>query len=322
MKKILFSVVCLMMVGIQSVKAQTPAAIMLMHQGNATMYSNQELTTAVSAAEAGDTIFLSNGTYNVTSGLTIDKPVSIIGAGQGTVVSGDININININTTNTITGRMLDALNCTGSIAISDSPDGIIIRKCFVQKTLSLGAGTGNVFVDRCYFRYFYSENGGFSKSFDAQNSVFSELQGNSSDGYSGNITFTNCNIASFKGNTIFRANGTFVNCIVDNGINNYGVYNNCLVFSTSSEYGSSFNNCWTGFSTSNFSTDSSGFPTISGISLEERHYYGTDGKIIGAEGGSTPYTLTPSLPTVSESSFTVDDSNRTLNVTLKVTAE
>ena len=42
MKKILLSVVCLMMVGIQSVEAQTPAAIILMHQGNATMYSNQD----------------------------------------------------------------------------------------------------------------------------------------------------------------------------------------------------------------------------------------------------------------------------------------
>ena len=104
MKKILFSVVCLMMVGIQSVKAQTPAAIMLMHQGQATMYTSQELPTAVAAAEAGDTIFLSNGTYPILSGLTINKPISIIGAGQETIVSGDITVDID--STTTMTGHL------------------------------------------------------------------------------------------------------------------------------------------------------------------------------------------------------------------------
>lgn len=321
MKKILFSVVCLMMVGIQSVKAQTPAAIMLMHQGNATMYSNQELTTAVSAAEAGDTIFLSNGTYNVLSGLTIDKPISLIGAGQGTVVTGDVTIAID--STAILTGRLLDGIKFTHSVILDQSPDGIIIRKCWIPVNFWIGSNAGNIQVDRSYIRYFCNKYD-FHHSFDAHNSVISQLC-TSQNEYSGNIMFTNCNIGKFEaGDNKIKA--TFINSLVriDSGVYNHSSYVNCVInVANNSSYGT-FSNCYD-FNYANFSSDNgNGFPyfAIDASYMVSNGYLGTDGTIVGAEGGSTPYTLTPSLPTVSESSFTVDDSNRTLNVTLKVTAE
>lgn len=325
MKKILLSVVCLMMVGIQSVMAQTPAAIMLMHQGQATMYTSQQLTTAVTAAEAGDTIFLSNGTYSVQTGLTIDKPISLIGAGQGTIVSGDIIVDID--SAATVTGRLLDGIKFSHSIIFNQSPDGIIIRKCWVSVNFQLTKGCGNVQLDRSYVRYYSSSE--FQHSFAANNSVVSQYK----NGYTGNIIFTNCNLGSFyKENTGYQFNGnsTFINCIIGDLANSHSsnTYINCIsneIYTNDTSYGT-FDNCTaihvpynsTGENILSFDNNN-GFPTPR---IEYDSYKGTDGTVVGVEGGSTPYTLTPSLPTISESSFTVDDSNRILNVTLKVTAE
>lgn len=329
MKKILFSVVCLMMVGIQSVKAQTPAAIMLMHQGQATMYTNQELTTAVSAAEVGDTIFLSNGTYPVLSGLTINKPISIIGAGQGTIVSG--NITVDIDSTTTMTGRLLDAIKMTHSLIVNQNPGSIVIRKCWISVDLRLNATAGNVVLDRCYARYFMPIEG-FKKAFSATNSVISQYAKDGSNiGFSkkGNVIFTNCHLGDFYGSNQFNGNATFVNCVIgsldnSNTSNSY-IFCGSNSYINNNSYGS-FDNCYK-VSTGNgsiFDIDSNnGFLTLKDTFVADvAATRGTDGTVIGVSGGSTPYTLTPSLPTVSESSFTVDDSNRTLNVTLKVTAE
>lgn len=329
MKKILLSVVCLIMVGIQSVNAQTPAAIMLMHQGKATMYSNQELTNAVAAAEAGDTIFLSNGTYSVLSGLTIDKPISLIGVGQSTVVTGDVTVDIE--GTATIIGRLLDGMRLTHSLIINKNPETITIRKCWISVDLRLNEGAGDVIVDRCYARYFMPISG-FNKAFSATNSVFSQYF-KSSDTFqvstTGNVIFTNCNLGDFYYGDSYNGNATFVNCLTGNPNRSASsnTFVNCgvTIYSNSGTYDS----CYAiGSDTSTyFSIDKdTGFPTppesCSAEALQTAGYLGTDGTIIGAEGGSTPYNLNPSLPTVSQSSFTVDNSTRTLNVTLTVTAE
>lgn len=324
MKKRLLSVVCLMVVGIQSVMAQTPAAIMLMHQGQATMYSNQQLSTAVAAAEAGDTIFLSNGTYSVATGLTVDKPISIIGAGQETIVSGDITVDID--STTTMTGRLLDAIKMTHSLIVNQNPGSIVVRKCWISVDLNLNATAGNMILDRCYTRYLIPVEE-YDNALSATNSVISQYGHNGiNDSKVGNILLTNCNI----GKLWYPVKKTFVNCLIgeiDSYSGSSSSYINCGSNSgtNSTSYGS-FDNCYRmNSSVENlFDTDNNnGFLTLKTEYVEMlSNCLGTDGTVIGASGGSTPYTLIPSLPTVSESSFTVDDSNRTLNVTLKVTAE
>ena len=194
-----------------------------------------------------------------------------------------------------------------------------------------LNATAGNVVLDRCYARYFLPIEG-FKKAFSATNSVISQYAkdgSNNSISKKGNVIFTNCNLGSFWGNTAFNGNATFVNCLIG-GLDNSNTSNSYIFCGSNSGinnnlYGS-FDNCYkvTTGSDNIFDTDSNnGFLTLKQVYVEDvAATRGTDGTIIGASGGSTPYTLTPSLPTVSESSFTVDDSNRTLNVTLKVTAE
>ena len=59
---------------------------------------------------------------------------------------------------------------------------------------------------------------------------------------------------------------------------------------------------------------------------LESRYdlsdYRGTDGTEVGIYGGSTPFTLDPQVAKVTESTFTVDTTNKKLSVKLKVAAK
>jgi hypothetical protein len=135
--------------------------------------------------------------------------------------------------------------------------------------------------------------------------------------------------LGDFYGSNQSNGNATFVNCLIGHLFRSASTnsYINCGSndYTNNNSYGS-FDNCYklTTGSANIFDIDSNnGFLTLKDtFAADVAATRGTDGTIIGASGGSTPYTLTPSLPTVSESSFTVDDSNRTLNVTLKVTAE
>ena len=51
-------------------------------------------------------------------------------------------------------------------------------------------------------------------------------------------------------------------------------------------------------------------------------NYLGTDGTQVGIYGGSTPFTLDPQVAKVTESTFTVDTTNKKLSVKLKVAAK
>ena len=56
--------------------------------------------------------------------------------------------------------------------------------------------------------------------------------------------------------------------------------------------------------------------------SVDLSSYLGTDGKEVGIYGGTTPFTLDPQVPKVTESTFTVDTSTNKLTVRLKVSAK
>lgn len=329
MKKILLLVVCFMIVCMLGAKAQSASAIMLMHQGQAKMYSNQQLPTVINEAEAGDTIFLSSGVYSVLSGLTIDKPLSIIGTGQNTIISGDVTVNLD--STATIDCRLLDGLKLTHSLNIIQNVNTITIRKCWISNVLFMRENAGTLMVDRCFARSLIPVTG-YNGSFSATNSVFYQYGGDeSSYQLTGNVELTNCYLHWFYSED-HNGNATFVNSIIANMENSAqtNMFINCggdgpMGYSSHGR----FESCYSmigGTGMGSFDTVTY-FPTynsgaFSSENLRSMGYLGTDGTIIGAEGGNTPYNLTPSLPTVSQSSFSVDNSTRTLNVTLTVTAE
>lgn len=78
MNKIRIFLVAGLMTLATGLAAQT-SIIALQHDGQVTLYAYNELSSAISAAEAGDTIYLNEGTF--TGGITIDKAITILGAG-------------------------------------------------------------------------------------------------------------------------------------------------------------------------------------------------------------------------------------------------
>ena len=113
MKKILLSVVCLMMIGMQSVKAQIGIAA-LHHAGSVSVFKEDKVANAIAAAVEGDTIYLSEGHF--LGNFTIDKPIHVIGSGQGTIIDGNITISIDNNPT--LTGYLLTGLYINSSLKI------------------------------------------------------------------------------------------------------------------------------------------------------------------------------------------------------------
>lgn len=76
--------------------------------------------------------------------------------------------------------------------------------------------------------------------------------------------------------------------------------------------------NCW--YDTSLNITSNTFNCSLGKYELEEKGYIGTDGTVVGIEGGSAPFTLEPSVPKVTNSTVAYDAANKLLKVNLTVT--
>ena len=135
MKKILFSVVCLMMVGMQSVKAQVGIAA-LHHEGKVTIFGEDKIASAIEASVDGDSIYLSEGHF--LGNITVNKAIHLIGSGQGTIIDGDVTISID--NTPTLVGYLLTGMHIIGDIIPNKSLNGLRISQCYFANY-----GRGNI---------------------------------------------------------------------------------------------------------------------------------------------------------------------------------
>lgn len=291
MKRILMS--CMLLLGIQSVDAQV-AKVALSHKGNLTMYNAENLSDALNDALDGDTIFLNDGTFQ--GGITISKAITLIGAGQNTIING----NITVSYSGTLKARLLDALNISGGVSISSTLNGLTIRKC---KFTGFGSSDGvlsNAIFDRCYVTSYFFNINKRMKNIQIVNSVIYMP-----DGYAanvGDVTFSNCNVYYF--NNYDRVKATFINCIVSNKSCSQkdSFFSYCSLFADNGI--NTMQNCKTG-----------------SIDWKNPGMTGTDGTIVGINGGTTPYTLVPSNPKVNKYSLNVDTQNKKLTVNVSVSA-
>lgn len=295
MKRILIS--CMLLLGIHSVDAQV-AKVALSHKGNLTMYNAENLSDALNDALDGDTIFLNEGTFQ--GGITISKAITLIGAGLNSIIDG----NITVSYSGALKARLLDALNIEGNVSISNYLTGLTIRKCKFSSFSS--NGLINAIIDRCYVTAYFNINNGM-KNVQIVNSSIHETSGmtnNVSD-----VVFANCNIYHFNGDNSIKA--TFSNCLVDNA--NWRWSSDC-----DSQKDSFFSYCYlkydNGINTmQNCKTGS--------IDWGNPGMTGTDGTVVGHQGGTTPYTLVPTNPKVNKYSLNVDTQNKKLTVNISVSA-
>lgn len=320
MKKILLTLACVF--GMSTVaSALTSSAVLLQHNGNITTYAAEDIAQAMAAAADGDEVFLNEGKY---PGFTISSAIKIKGAGQTTVIDGDVTIE---NTDKDLGDIFIGFLYLKGTLTGKTSMGKLDLIQCYIYSTIEQSGGTvEEIFVDRCNIvsgsvrlgnNYEVKETirdvttttiHPRVKKFTAINSKFHMTQATSS--YSAYPPYTVINSYASIGTTYGL---TFINSIVDGGPY-YSELINC--YGGGSDNSNKYTGCYTS------STYASTVADWTIYKLEDNGYFGNDDTVIGPLGGTrnTPFTLEPVVPRVTESSLKVDPQKKELNVTVIVT--
>ena len=306
MKKILFSVVCLMMVGIQSVKAQVAIAA-LHHEGNVTIYSSAQ--AAIDNSVAGDTIYLSEGIFG---GFKVEKPIAIIGAGRTTMISSDITLGKSGSTDSIAPGLLLSGLNIVQDVKFYNTIEGARITQCKIGGTCSF-VNSGNYSFDN--IEILMSQIGTLTPSITVKglSVVASKISSVHGDGYDeGSVIFLNCNINDAgKNYGTTNINNSYMSCIINQL--GYGVYTNCLYNQTYS--GAVIYECYQ----QTFSLDDDLNCSLTDDNLRTAGYLGPDGTFVGITGGEVKFSLVMPVAQVVEHSLEVDQAEKKLKVSLKL---
>lgn len=307
MKKFIFLLIATLAISVDA-NADSMAKCLLHHQGTVTVYDGDKIESAIKASADGDTIFLSEGTY---PGFTLNKKITVRGAGQESRITGDVKISLSNNPT--LTQALLEWLNLdTHNITVENAMKKVKIKQCKFYNFSTSVNNVEDVLVDRCYVK-------GRIMSFKSATIVNSKIY-EVSGGNEG-CEYLNCNVYSYYTSSI---NGKFTNCIFYHRGSSFAMDNvffkYCLFwYSETLLSSSSALECWqnNGFNISSETIDCS----WSKYDLENKGYIGTDGTVVGIEGGSTPFTLEPSVPKVTDSTVAYDAANKLLKVNLTVTA-
>lgn len=322
MKKILLVLACVFGM---SITAFSESVVFLQHGGNITSFKADQINDALAAAVNGDIIYLSEGTY---PGFIIDKQISIKGTGQQTHINGDIVIQNADNAT--LTGVFIGYLEMN-MISVKTAVNNLRVSQCKIAKTEFL-AITENTHFEKCdikdlYVGQKYTQTvtiDGISSTSDlpyikglvVTNSICSSIR-QANYNLVSNVSFINSYIQSLYysyssgGSWSFGSNGTsYINSVI--GTTTSGAFKK-LKLVNSSFHGFNPNdseivNCY-----DELITD------YSAANITAKGYLGNDGTIIGPFGGSSPYTLIPTTPRVSESTLAVDPDKKELKLTLKV---
>lgn len=304
MKKLILLLITFFAISI-NINADSRAKCLLHHQGTVKVFDGEKIEAAIKASADGDTIFLSEGTF---PGFTINKKITIRGAGQESRINSVIKINLNNNPT--LTQTLLEWLNMdTNSITVESSMKKLKIKQCTFASLTTAANNIEDVLVDRCFISRCIS---GFKSATIVNSKIYF------ADNDCGHEYF-NCNIQSISATAL---RGKFTNCIFGSGTTYHvsnSFFSNCLFNGGYSlDSSSSAKNCWVN---SDFYLDTYTYDCSFGkYDLEDKGYIGTDGTVIGIEGGSAPFTLEPSVPKVTNSTVAYDAANKLLKVNLTVT--
>ena len=308
MKKVLLAVVGILFAATSF--SQNALVASLSHGENVTYYYGIDaLKNAVAAAESGDIINLSSGSFNATN---ISKGITVRGAGidspEPTYIVNDFLIDIpgddakrfmmeGIRCTNTMTFKGVFAnpyflkcqFNNIGRWDYGDIVSNIMFANCKITGELRAAANNSYILVN-CFVSTLYKEN-------DAA------------------VTATNCVL--IRGGEDFRGyNGQFFNCIFvskDGGgyyaMPNVSQASNCIAVNFPSSFDlfrdlSVKPNCPSASKSYKdvFETFTGVYSDTEDFKLNEagKAILGTDGKEIGLYGGLQPYDSTPTYPLIS----------------------
>lgn len=289
-------------------------SVVLSHQGKVTVFDNGNFAGALEAAVANDTIFVPAITID---GFTLNKPVTIIGRGEDTKVSEDVKITI-ADKDLQIEGALLDGLYIEGTLNfVGTTAKGSWIRMCNIYRIIfDTGIELSDVVIERCRVRYLVMCQDKVSYAL-FKNCQIMQIQGTGKTANSLNLE--NCDVYYLGSSSNYPFRGYVTNSIIQAYYYSRfeGLAKNCLVSEMEGTYPDARqSNCIqskTSFFSSSF-TYNIAKDSIKDILL------GTDGTIVGAFGGKTPFTLSPSIPFVKSADITVNAEDRTLSVDVTFT--
>ena len=161
MKKTIYAIAMMLMTGISAFSQTEDTKVILQSGANTTIYDGTNISTAIGAAKKGDILYLSEGTYD---SFTIDKEILVRGVGANTWIEGDVTISIPNNAT--LTQAVLEGVNVSGTINITQPATNLIIRNTKVMDVKVNGA-LSNGLIDRCWITGTFNMNNnknGFNK--------------------------------------------------------------------------------------------------------------------------------------------------------------
>jgi len=333
MKNLFLSLVVLMVTTMSF--AQNTLVATLSHGDNVKMfYGSSALVNAVDAAESGDVITLSGGTFlstKITKGITI--------RGNGATGTKPTIIGYNYNNT---------------SIGIPQEDEKPFIMEGVKVNFFSgasyyplyISGRSSNLYFLKCIISVSNIE---FSSGLAGEAKFVNCSLGSFTHTGASTVKFTNCHVGGYTNGTTSSSKAEFFNCVLlgdprathqSSFINSIISYNNpsgsIIIPSTVSAMNSVFINCSLSnvvqrvdctvlnlsdtqkiFETCNESKNQYGniwYTPTSPYELTEEAkttYLGTDGKEVGSYGGQYPYDLTPTYPRIT-----------TMNVAKQTTAD
>ena len=294
---------CLFMLAVGANAANDGKAILHHDKKPTAIYDADKLSDALSAAVAGDTIYLSAGMYPT---FTLDKAITIKGAGTNTKISNGVNINISGSPT--LTAALLEAVEVNGPVSVASDMTNFLIK---MVKTTDLqfanNLNTPNALVDRCYLDKFTITSA--MTDFYVRNSYIWNLTSTS-------LKFNKCNFINCRIQGDWnKAAGRFINCELRRTGDNTSIKSSILSYSLVYSYYNSVH-------PSSYQEKVYFDANRDWFSVDDRltkGYICKDGTVVGVEGGKTPYSLTPSGPKETSSTVKVSDSEKKLNVSITV---
>lgn len=332
MKRILFSI--LVLVCAMGVKAQDMMVATLQSgEESKVFYGADSFVEAYNAAQTGDLITLSPGTFNVP---TITKSLKIQGAGYiddpdngpyRTILNYKLKINLSEGNTDDFLLEGVYShvdLEVTGTATINR----FVVKRCRFDNVYFSGSTTNGSRLEHCRIAG-YLGIGTNAVNFSVVNSIVRNMSGNTTGSI---IVYRNSIIHGF--NSYYdKIVANFENCILNGSSGNFqhsylhenSVVKNCLSF-----YEGMFNgvlskeNVWYSNKTEIWGSDK-GYSDTDLYELTDdakSKYVGTDGKEIGIHGGDVPFTFTPSHPQITKRDIATKTSGGKLKVEITVEAQ
>lgn len=329
-----FLLVIFVFVCVMGMKAQDATVATLdSKDGSRSFYGPNAFIEAVDAAQSGDRITLSGGTFKSP---TIKKCLKIQGAGfiddqkkglYKTVIVDPLSIDLPEDDAD---GFLLEGIYSTDYVHVKGKAvNNLTIRRCRVNDIWLYASNNTNTKIEHCRLANGINQ-GSSSKNLLISNSVVRKM---SSNELTTSMTFLNCVVGSVEHNTVARFENCILHCYsTGHHEGNAAINPNCMIVNTVAFSDQMFNNIkeWNG---SSYSTPEKVFKVV-GVEIytDEATYELTDeaknlyvdnsGSPIGIYGGLNPYQPIPANPRVVSKKIDTRSSNGKLNVEIKVEAQ